>query len=462
MIRLLDVQHDHKSAQYAEVLPMTEYQKIAVVGGGAAGCSAAWHLHQAEYDVELFEKDAFLGGRTQTWREDELSINTGAGFFTNFYPLLWELIAETGLSRHIVSNDREIVLSDTQSSYPFQVSSVKSFFRIPWLSLREKLRLIRVTVGLLLRKTQLDLNDPLRLTQFDQESIADYARRKLGNNIYEFLIRSAIEPYWYFSCEDASAAMLMALQAEAPGAQFYTLRGGIDQLATQLTHEIPSHLGHGVTAIEKTSDGHFRLTTDAGTHDTLFDGIIIATQAHHAGQLVESIPNSHVPADQREYLASQQYAASINVWYRVGTLDIGNCGFQMSPVGRERHGVAAWTDLGSVNRDQLADNERIAGVYLLDEVSRRLLDEPDDLVAEQAWQAIRHFRPQLPDQHPDVVKIVRRRNAIPIPQVGRYKLAARFQKAQRPPVVFAGDYLATATIEGALQTGRIAASRFGL
>jgi oxygen-dependent protoporphyrinogen oxidase len=439
---------------------MAEYNRIAVIGGGAAGCSAAWHLHQAEYDVELFEKDEVLGGRTQTWRDNELAINTGAGFFTNFYPLLWELIAETGLSRHIVSNDKETVLCDTQQRYSYQISSVASFFRIPWLNLREKLRLIRITVGLLIRKTQLDLNDPQRLAQFDNESIANFARRKMGDNVYDYLIRPAIEPYWYFSCEDASAAMLMALQAEAPGAQFYTLRGGMDKLVAQLTTDFPSHLGQSIAAIKKTPDGQFRLETDSGTHETLFDGIIIATQAHHARQLVDSIPE--FTTNQRSYLASQQYAANINVWFRIGTLNIGNCGFQMSPVGPERHGVAAWTDLGSVNRDDLAQDDRIAGVYLLDELSRRLMDEPDEVVAEQAWRAIRHFHSQLPAQHPDIVKIVRRRNAIPIPQVGRYKLAATFQQNQRPPVVFAGDYLATATIEGALQTGRIAASQFGL
>ena len=441
---------------------MAEYERIAVIGGGAAGCCAAWYLHQAEYDVELFEKDDFLGGRSQTWRENDLAINTGAGFFTNFYPLFWELIAETGLGRHIVSDDREIILYDLQKSYAWQISSVASFFRIPWLSLREKLRLIQTTVGLLLRKTQLDLNDPLRLARFDNESIADHARRRLSDNSYEYLIRSAIEPYWYFSCEDASAAMFMALQAEAPGAQFYTLRGGMDQLAVELTKDIPSYIGLGITGIKRTPSGQFQLLTDTGEHDTLFDGIVITTQAHQARQLIDKVPNCGVSVDQLSFLESQEYAASMIVWYRVGQLDIGECGFQASPVGQDRHGIATWTDLGIVDRDNLTDDDRTVGVYLLDELSRQLLNESDDIVAERVWQALRHFNVRLPAQHPDVVRIVRRKNAIPIPQVGRYRLAADFQRTQSPPIVFAGDYLATATIEGALQTGRIAASQFDL
>lgn len=439
---------------------MSKYQKIAVIGGGAAGCCAAWHLKQREFDVELFEKEPHLGGRTHTWRNDELAINTGAGFFTNFYPLLWELFAELGLARLVVSSDKAITLCDMKQRYFFQISSVASFFRIPWLSLREKLRVIRFTVGLLLRKTQFDLMEPKCLARSDDQSIAEFAKRKLGENVYDHLVRPVIEPYWYFSCEDASAAMWMALQAEAPGAQFYTLRGGMDQIATQLANDIPKYLGAGVLEVLKTTDDRFQIVTEAGEHDGLFDGIVVATQAHHAFRLVSTLPESDVSAFHRAYLGSQNYAANINVWYRLGDIVEADCGFQMLPVGKERHGIAAWTDLGSVNREGLATEDRTVGAYLLHDFSLQLLNEPDDIVAERVWQAVRRFRPQLPKHHPEVVRIIRRRNAIPIPEVGRYRLAADFQKAQQAPVAFAGDYLSTATVEGALRTGRIAADLF--
>jgi predicted NAD/FAD-dependent oxidoreductase len=117
-------------------------------------------------------------------------------------------------------------------------------------------------------------------------------------------------------------------------------------------------------------------------------------------------------------------------------------------------------DLGSVNREDLADEDRIVGAYLLHDLSLQLLNESDDIVAERVWHAVRQFSPQLPKRHPEVVRAIRRRNAIPIPEVGRYKLAAEFRKAQHAPVVFAGDYLSTATVEGALRTGRIAADLF--
>ena len=45
---------------------MTE--KIGIVGGGIAGVGAAWSLHRAGYEVELFEKGPAIGGNAKTFR----------------------------------------------------------------------------------------------------------------------------------------------------------------------------------------------------------------------------------------------------------------------------------------------------------------------------------------------------------------------------------------------------------
>jgi len=45
---------------------MTE--RIGVVGGGIAGVGAAWSLHRAGYEVELFERGSALGGNAKTFR----------------------------------------------------------------------------------------------------------------------------------------------------------------------------------------------------------------------------------------------------------------------------------------------------------------------------------------------------------------------------------------------------------
>jgi predicted NAD/FAD-binding protein len=43
-------------------------EKIGVIGGGIAGVGAAWSLHRAGYEVDIFEKGSALGGNAKTFR----------------------------------------------------------------------------------------------------------------------------------------------------------------------------------------------------------------------------------------------------------------------------------------------------------------------------------------------------------------------------------------------------------
>ena len=52
--------------------PIPKRQKIAIIGSGVAGMTAAWLLNRT-HDVQIFEKNDYLGGHTRT-----LKVNEGA------------------------------------------------------------------------------------------------------------------------------------------------------------------------------------------------------------------------------------------------------------------------------------------------------------------------------------------------------------------------------------------------
>lgn len=76
--------------------------RIAVVGSGIAGLSAAWLLSR-EHEVVLFERDDRLGGHTHTHKivleNREFAVDTGFIVYNNeHYPLLRRLFDELGVA----------------------------------------------------------------------------------------------------------------------------------------------------------------------------------------------------------------------------------------------------------------------------------------------------------------------------------------------------------------------------
>ena len=77
--------------------------KIAVVGGGIAGLTAAYRLHP-RHDVTLFEKSGRLGGNAYSVRtRDGVNVDIAvAAFGRAGYPNFYRLLEELGSRRRCV------------------------------------------------------------------------------------------------------------------------------------------------------------------------------------------------------------------------------------------------------------------------------------------------------------------------------------------------------------------------
>ena len=76
----------------------TVAMRIAVVGAGPAGVTAAHHLQGAGHRVTVLERTDVVGGRTHTEHlGDGHWLDTGAGWLASFYPDTLALLDELGL-----------------------------------------------------------------------------------------------------------------------------------------------------------------------------------------------------------------------------------------------------------------------------------------------------------------------------------------------------------------------------
>ena len=88
-------------------------KKIAIIGGGVSGMSAAYYLEKARrggtpIEWQLFEQSPRLGGIVGTERVDGCVVETGADSFLSEKPWAFELCRELGLEHQLIgSNDEQ-------------------------------------------------------------------------------------------------------------------------------------------------------------------------------------------------------------------------------------------------------------------------------------------------------------------------------------------------------------------
>ncbi|MGB0592099.1 MAG: protoporphyrinogen/coproporphyrinogen oxidase [Myxococcota bacterium] len=431
-------------------------QRIAVIGAGPAGAAAAYALAEAGHDVTVFERDAHIGGRTYTHRAGDDYVDTGAGFITNFYPRALSLADTAGFSDRVKELHRVTGLHRDGELAHLSIGSALSFLRFPFIGLADKWRMAKWTAGLSMRRGRYDIALPETLVDLDHRSIGEMARADLSEAIYHTLVRPGIEPFWYFDCEEVSAALAEALAAHAAGAKFYAVTGGIDHICSALLGELTVHTETSAQGLDFSPDGvNITLSSPDGERTEPFERVVLATTATVARKLIGDSESGPLSPDQRAFLGSQTYAANVHICYRMPRMSRDPGLNAIFPCGTGRAPLAA---LGFNRRKSLhppTHPTELVSVYLSDPESLRVMAWSDEALADHGLDLGRTVFPELP-QEAEVFHIARRREAIPVHSVGRYRAAVDFQAAQASRdqrVYLCGDYLATATIDGAIATG---------
>lgn len=425
--------------------------RTAVIGGGPAGCAAAHALSAAGRQVVLFEQHAKLGGRTSTWEDGPWRVDSGAGFFTNFYPTLSRLLSTLGMQPEVVELSRKNLLVRGGQRAELNLGSVSSFARFPFVGFKGKARMALQTARLALTGRNLDLSEPSTLAAYDDLCVRDDAVFRVGEEAYQVLVRSGIEPFWYFSCDEVSRSLAMALQARAATARFFTLRRGMDSVCQALCRGVDTRLAEKVHSLARSGPG-VAVTSVKGSE--YFDEVVLATTATAARELGAA----WLSASTEEFLGSQRYVPNVHAGFRVPRSSCPPGVSAMLATGPGDWPLAALSFNSHKGQWEgtAPGGDELVSVFLTAKTSLELLACSEAETYERAWALARGFCPELPAQATPW-RLIRRREAIPIHSVGRYRQAARVWESQRGPVVLAGDYLATATVDGALRTGEKAA-----
>ncbi len=299
----------------------TTRHPVAIVGGGIAGLSAAWHLQKAGIDYVLLEQDARLGGKIRTdivagYGDAPFIVEGGPDSFITQKPWGAALAYDLGLGEMLIGVNERLkqtyvlnkgkatplpdgVLMIVPTKFkPFIFSSLIS----PWGKLR---------MGM-------DLFIPRRKDNRD-ETLAEFVRRRLGSEALDKIAEPLMSGIYNAEADKQSVlatfprfreleqkygsltrGMLASQRARQQSAAstppngkplsfFVTPKAGVeaivDALRTQLTGEL--RLGAGVAALEPSTGGYRLHLTDGA--EVRASQVILATPAFVAGQLLRPL-----------------------------------------------------------------------------------------------------------------------------------------------------------------------------
>jgi oxygen-dependent protoporphyrinogen oxidase len=456
--------------------------RVAVLGGGIAGLSAAHRLVELAprtVDVVLVEKQARLGGALHTVARDGYLIETGADMFITDKPWAVALSERLGLAARLVGTDdrfrRSLVLSRgrpvpvPEGFVLMAPTRIGPILKTPLLSPLAKLRMAaEVLVA--------------RRTEAGEESLASFVRRRFGAEVLDRIVQPLVAGIYtadaerlsmhaalprFVEMERKAGSLVLASLRErgarpegASGARyglFVAPAGGLRELVTALERALTQagvHIRCGVacTRIEPARAG-YRLSLGEETLEC--DALVVALPAWAATPLFE-----RAAPDVAAALARIRHASTAVVVSGHRLADIAHPldAFGLVVPAVERRRVIA-VSFASRKFPGRAPEGRVllrtfVGGALQEELLRREDDDVADLVREE-------LRDLLGVRGADFFEVVRHERAMPQYEVGHLGIVAAIERslAAHPRLALAGNAFEGVGIPDCVRSGERAAER---
>jgi len=489
---------------------MTTTHKIAIIGGGIAGLSAAWSLEKARrngdpVEYHLYEAADRLGGVISSEIIDGCVVEGGPDSFLTEKPAAAALCRELGIADQLLpSNDAErrtwILVRNRLIPLPDGL-----MFMVPTKLVPTALtRLFSWSTKLHMAREFLFPPEPA--TQ--DESVAEMTRRHFGQETVDRLVSPLLSGVYGGDASQLSVravlprmvtmekehrsltrAMLAArrkarLSRPSPGAPglasetrvqrslFTTLRGGmklmVDGIATQLAPG-SIHLSTPVLALHHNSDDcadpkppdcrytcGWTLETAKGPDmfQEKFDAIILALPAWAAAHLLR-------PVDRlvSALLADIPYSSSITVTMGFNRDDLHRLplGFGYLVPPTEKRTMLACTFVHAKFAGRTPHDKGVLRCFLGGSGNDHLLDATDAQLTEIVRKELREIL-RL-EAHPNFIRITRSRRAMAQYGVGHLERmqAIRENIAQLPSLALAGNAYEGIGVPDCIRTGQQAA-----
>ncbi|MEZ5481785.1 MAG: FAD-dependent oxidoreductase [Porticoccaceae bacterium] len=295
--------------------------KFIVVGGGPAGCAAAYTLSKQGHEVSVFEATDKIGGRTKHIQIGDFSVGTGALFLMGgIYPRTSAILKEMGRYDDLIPwGGASELLDNDDSRYPVSFVDLVSYLKIPKLTFGDRAKIVAAGIKLLLSPGAKNPFDGEDLARFDHgEDLESWTRKHLGDRPYEYIMRPLMDFLYAVPCSWMSTPFPIAIIQQAYKMKLSVPPEGPGQVSDWMMENSKNaqvHLSAPVTAIRQVGEG-YEVDANGETHTA--DGLVVATEAFVSAELMkdfisESSYDKLMAAPYTDY-AHVQIGFSRNPW----------------------------------------------------------------------------------------------------------------------------------------------------
>lgn len=284
-----------------------EGPRIAVVGAGIAGLTAAYRLAQAGLRATVFDSWNRVGGRMFTargpWRDGQL-VELGGELIDSDHAALQRLTRELGLTLDSLLEPAESssrrdtwyfggrIVSDAEIVTAFRAIAPRLQADIEMAARGREQRYID-ELGLAAYLDSIPELEPMLRALLDVAYVGEYGRELAEQSPWNLL--------WLIDAESTDSFRVYGDSDEA-----FHVRGGNDQITTRLAQHLagPIELEHRLLGVNETARGSHRLAFErrgGSTYEAEFDRVVLALPFTRLRDV--ALPAS-LPAEKREIIRS--------------------------------------------------------------------------------------------------------------------------------------------------------------
>ena len=421
-------------------------KKIAVVGAGMAGLSAAYRLQQSGFSTTVYEKHHSVGGRTASLEKDGYLMDLGAITLSPVYRETIQLIDEVGAGDSCTSFQPVLAIARDGALHEIDLSKpLRSAIKTGFLSPGAKLRLLNLLPTVLRFWSRCDFEDMAQLEELDVENCESFALRKAGREAHDYLVDPLIRVNMFSSSRVSSAVDLIWLMKVFGVPTMMQVKGGMGVLSQKVAAELDDVQLDAVVEEVRVEDQRVAVTMDGAT--AFFDGAVLAVPTEKALEIAPWISGN-----QREWFDRAKAVPCLTVHVGLNTRPESPATMVMVP-SSEAKDVLGIVLEHNKSHDRAPEGRGLIALHMTGEwaESQRGLDGLQ--VARNALDTVAPFMGDLKDQV-EMVNLQEWDHVDHERYVGVYKSLRNAQpEFMDGRVTFAGEYN-SAGIEGAVICGR--------